>query len=167
MAIRKILYYPDQRLRIKAEPITNIDANIKVLAEDMLETMYNARGGGLAATQIDVPLRIVVMDWSKDRSEPMIIINPEIIERRGETESEEGCLSVPGTYGSVQRAKWVKVQYLDLDGNLHEEEHDGIKAICFQHEIEHLDGIVFVDHLSLVKQQRARKKIEKLLKRNL
>ena len=161
MAIREILHFPDPRLRNRARPVEAVDSSVRELAEDMLETMYAAPGIGLAATQINVPLRVVVIDLSEDKSRPLVLINPEIAGVRGEEQSEEGCLSVPGIYDSVTRAEWVRVRGLDRNGESFEIEADGLLAVCIQHEIDHLDGKLFVDYLSALKRQRIRKKLER------
>lgn len=161
MAILDILRFPDPRLRNKAKPVTEIDSEIKKFVDDMLETMYSASGVGLAATQVNVAKRVVVVDVSESRDEPLCLINPEIIEKDGVEESEEGCLSVPGYYEKVKRAEHIRVRALDRDGNQQEFEADGLLAVCVQHEIDHLDGKLFVDYLSSLKRQRIRKKLEK------
>ena len=156
-----ILEFPDPRLRRVAKPVDEVTENERRLATDMLETMYEARGIGLAATQVNQGVRVVVMDLSEDKSEPRVFINPEIIERDGSQNCEEGCLSVPGIYAEVKRAERVKVRALDRDGNPFELEADGLLAVCIQHEIDHLDGKLFVDYLSSLKRQRIKKKLEK------
>lgn len=161
MALLPILKYPDPRLHRKAEPIAAVDASIRRLAADMLETMYAAPGIGLAATQVDVHRRIVVMDVSEDKTEPRVFVNPEILEREGECEGEEGCLSVPGIYDTVTRAERVKVRALDLEGEVFTLEAEGILAVCIQHEIDHIDGKVFVEYLSRLKQARIKSKLAK------
>jgi peptide deformylase len=164
MTKRTILEYPDSRLRTKATIVNAVDGNIKNLVNDMYETMYSAPGIGLAATQINVHKRILVADISQDKSEPYCFINPEIIEREGEVSSEEGCLSVPGFYVSVSRSEKVKVKALDENGNPFELALDNLLSICVQHEIDHLDGKLFVDYLSPLKRERLRKKILKINK---
>jgi len=161
MAIREILHFPDPRLRNRARPVEAVDQSVRDLVEDMLETMYAAPGIGLAATQIDVPQRVIVIDVSEDKSQPLVLINPEIVERRGEEQTEEGCLSVPGIYDTVTRAEWVRVRALDRRGEPFERDADGLLAVCIQHEIDHLDGKLFVDYLSTLKRQRIRKKLER------
>ena len=156
-----ILYYPDAALRKKAARINSIDENITVLADDMLETMYAEGGIGLAATQVNVQKRIVVMDLSEDKNQPNVLINPEIIASEGLEQTQEGCLSVPDYYEIVERAEKVKCRYLKLDGTVVEQDADGLLAVCMQHEIDHLDGKLFIDYLSPLKRQRLRKKIEK------
>ncbi|HHL19386.1 MAG TPA: peptide deformylase [Thiothrix sp.] len=165
MALLEILHYPDTRLRKKAATVHNIDQRIKKTVNDMLETMYNAPGIGLAATQVNIHQRIVVIDISEKHNEPLCLINPEIIDKAGQTQSEEGCLSVPEYYAEVTRAETVKIKALNKEGNVFELEAEGILAICIQHEIDHLDGKVFVDYLSPLKQQRVRKKLEKLARK--
>ncbi|MBU0499821.1 MAG: peptide deformylase [Gammaproteobacteria bacterium] len=157
----EILRFPDPRLRTKAKPLSEIDESIRRLVREMLETMYAAPGIGLAATQVNVHKRVIVVDVTEDRSDPLVLINPEILERRGEETMDEGCLSVPGFHESVTRSEWVRVRALDLDGNSVELETDGLKAVCIQHEIDHLEGKLFVDYLSSLKRQRIRKKLEK------
>ncbi|BAU46604.1 peptide deformylase [Sulfurifustis variabilis] len=161
MALRKILHYPDPRLRRKAEPVAEVDGEIRALVDDMAETMYDAPGIGLAAIQIGVAKRVVVMDLSEERNRLQVFINPEIIARDGEQIMEEGCLSVPGIFEPVTRAGFVRVRALDREGRTYELEASGLLATCIQHEIDHLDGKVFVDYLSRLKQERIRKKLEK------
>lgn len=161
MAILDILRYPDPRLRNKALPVEQVDDGIRRLVDDMFETMYAAPGIGLAAVQVNVAKRVVVIDVSEAKNSPLVLINPEILERRGEEEMEEGCLSVPGYYDTVRRAEWVKVRALDRDGKPFELETGGLLAVCIQHELDHLDGKLFVDYLSELKRQRVRKKLEK------
>lgn len=161
MAILDILHFPDPRLRIKAKPVEAVDAELQQLIDDMFETMYAAPGIGLAATQVNVHKRLIVIDVSDDQSEPLVLINPEILDKRGVEEMQEGCLSVPGYYDNVQRADWVRVRALDRDGKPFELETDGLLAVCIQHEIDHLDGKLFVDYLSEAKRQRIRKRLEK------
>lgn len=166
MALLKVLYYPDSRLHLKAKPVNAINSEIKQLVADMAETMYHNRGGGLAATQVDVRLRIFIMDWSGE-DEPknlMVFINPEILSCHGEVLSEEGCLSFPGVYEKVLRAETVQVKYLDLDGVEHNVEFHGLMAICVQHETDHLNGKVFVEYLSNLKQNFIKKKMKKIFK---
>ncbi len=161
MAILEILHYPDTRLRNKAEPVTQVDDTIRKLVDDMLETMYQAPGIGLAATQVNIPLRVVVIDISEEHDQPLCLINPEILERQGIEQMEEGCLSVPGIYELVKRADHIRVRSLNREGEPAEFEADGLLAVCIQHEIDHLDGKLFIDYLSSLKRQRIRKKIEK------
>jgi peptide deformylase len=159
--LRHILYYPDPRLRLKAEPVVEVTDDIRALIADMAETMYHAPGLGLAAVQIGVARRVVVMDISETRDQLRVYINPEILDAQGEQVLEEGCLSVPGVFEPVMRAERVRLRALDRDGEVIELEASGFLATCIQHEIDHLDGKVFVDHLSRLKQQRIRKKLEK------
>ena len=161
MALRTILHYPDPRLRQVAKPVAVVDDDIRRLVDDMAETMYAAPGIGLAAVQINVPQRVVVIDLSETRRALQVFINPEIFERDGKQIFEEGCLSVPGVFDEVERAQHIRVRALDRDGKPFEIEAEGLLATCIQHEIDHLDGKVFVDYLSRLKQSRIRKKIEK------
>ena len=161
MAILDILHFPDARLRNVAKPVAQVDDKVRQLIDDMFETMYQAPGIGLAATQVDEPRRVLVIDISEDRSQPLALINPEILARDGEEEMDEGCLSVPGVYETVQRAERVRVRAQDREGNAFEMDADGLLAVCIQHEIDHLDGKLFVDYLSSLKRQRIRKKLEK------
>jgi len=161
MTTLNILHFPDPRLRNVAKPVKRVDDAIRQLAEDMLETMYAAPGIGLAATQVNVDKRIVVIDISEEKNQPLCLINPEILELDGVEEMEEGCLSVPGFYERVQRAERVRIRALDREGQSFELETDGLLAVCIQHEIDHLDGKLFVDYLSQLKRTRIRKKLEK------
>lgn len=161
MALLPILHYPDPRLKKRAEPVTEVDESIRRLAADMAETMYAAPGIGLAATQVDVHKRVIVIDVTEDRSGLTVLINPEILEKDGECVSEEGCLSVPGIYDKVTRAERVRVRALNLQGEPLEFEAEGLLAVCIQHEIDHLDGKVFVEYLSLLKQSRIKAKLVK------
>ena len=156
-----VLHFPDPRLRKKARPVAAVDTGTRQLAGDMLETMYAENGIGLAATQVNVQQRVVVMDLTKERNEPLTLVNPEVTQRSGTEEMEEGCLSVPGYTDLVQRAEKITYRYLNLDGEEVEAEADGLRAVCIQHEIDHLDGKLFIDYLSPIKRQRVRKKIEK------
>ncbi len=164
MSLLPILRFPDPRLKKVAAPVENIDDDIRRLASDMAETMYEAPGIGLAATQVDVHKRIIVIDISETRDQLLVLINPEILESDGTQVCEEGCLSVPGIYDKVERAETVTVRYLDLDGKERRIEADGLLAVCLQHEIDHLDGHVFVEHLSLLKQSRIKAKLAKQAK---
>ncbi|MEM7252464.1 MAG: peptide deformylase [Pseudomonadota bacterium] len=158
MALLDILHYPDPRLRNRADPVQTVDGEIKSLVDDMFETMYAAPGIGLAAIQVNVPLQIIVIDLSPEKTEPICLINPKI-EPYGEIlETEEGCLSVPGVYESVRRESQLRVEALDRNGVSQTFEADGLLAVCIQHECDHLNGKLFVDHLSRLKQQRIRKK---------
>lgn len=161
MALLPILRYPDARLYKKARPVTDINRSIKQLVDDMLETMYAAEGIGLAAIQVNVPWRVVVIDLSKNRSAPRIFINPVLLTSEGSREHEEGCLSVPGIYEKLIRADRITVQALDQEGNGFTLETEGLLATCLQHEIDHLDGKVFVDYLSPLKQGRIKTKLRK------
>jgi peptide deformylase len=156
-----ILEYPDPRLRTVAAPVAVVDDAIRELAADMLETMYAAKGIGLAATQVNVHRRLLVVDVSEERDQPHVLVNPEVIERDQVGSYQEGCLSVPGIYDDVERAQQVRVRALDRDGRPFELDADGLLAICIQHEIDHLDGKLFVDYLSELKRQRIRKKLDK------
>ena len=161
MALLPILRFPDIRLKKVATPITQIDDSIKKLVADMAETMYEAPGIGLAATQVDVHKRLVVIDTSEDKSDLRVFINPVIDSLEGSQTGEEGCLSVPGIYDKVERAERVTVHFLDLDGKKQSITTDGLLAVCIQHELDHLDGNVFVDHLSQLKQARIKSKMAK------
>ena len=162
MAKLTILEYPDPRLRTKAAPVERVDAELVQVIADMLETMYAAPGIGLAATQVDFHRRVVVVDVSEDKSTPLVFINPEIIERSGSLEIEEGCLSVPGVFDTpTARSEKVRARALGRDGKPFELDADGLLAICIQHELDHLDGKLFVDYLSELKRTRIRKKLEK------
>ena len=161
MAILNILNYPDERLRTVAQPVSEVTEEIQQLTDNMLETMYAAPGIGLAATQVNVHQRIIVMDISEEKNQPLVLINPEIIEKDGEQEFDEGCLSVPGIYETVQRAEHIKIRALNSEGEEFEMEATGLLAVCIQHEMDHLMGKLFVDYLSNLKRQRIRKKIQK------
>jgi peptide deformylase len=161
MALLHILTYPDPRLREKARPVEAVDAALRQLAHDMAQTMYAAKGIGLAATQVGVAKRVVVMDLSAEHDQLQVLINPRVLARDGLQVCEEGCLSVPAVYEAVERAERVTVSYLDLDGEARRMEADGLLAVCVQHEIDHLDGKLFVDYLSRLKQDRLRKKVSK------
>jgi peptide deformylase len=161
MALLQILHFPDKRLRTVAKPVEKVDDGIRKLVDDMFETMYDARGIGLAATQVDVHRRVIVMDLSETRDQPQVFINPEIVASSGTEETEEGCLSVPEIYEKVQRAEQVTVKALDRNGDEFTLEADDLLAVCIQHEMDHLKGKLFVDYLSPLKQQRLKKKLEK------
>ncbi len=161
MAILDILHFPDPRLRNKAKPVAQVDDSIRRLLDDMLETMYQAPGIGLAATQVNVAKRVVVIDLSEDKNEPLCLINPEILVKDGVEQMEEGCLSVPGVFELVSRAGHIRIRALDRGGNRFEMEAEGLLAVCIQHELDHLEGKLFVDYLSSLKRQRIRKKLEK------
>ena len=161
MALLQILAYPDPRLRKIAAPVAAVTPEIQRLIRDMAETMYAAPGIGLAATQVDVHKRIIVIDTSEARDDLRVFVNPEIIATEGEAECEEGCLSVPGYYDRVRRAAWVKVRAQDAQGRPFELEAEGMLAVCVQHETEHLEGRIFVDHLSALKRQRLAARLRK------
>jgi len=164
MALLEILVYPDKRLRERAKPVEVFDESLKQLVNDMAETMYDAPGIGLAAIQVNVQKRVIVMDLSEDRSDLKVFINPEIEAIDGTQEYEEGCLSVPGIFATVERIETVRIKAFDVEGKPFEIETDGLLSVCIQHEIDHLDGKVFVDYLSRMKQDRVRKKLLKELK---
>lgn len=161
MALLPILRFPDPRLKKVAQAVAKIDDDIRKLAADMAETMYEAPGIGLAATQVDVHRRIVVIDVSEEKNQLLVFVNPTLSRCEGEQIGEEGCLSVPGIYDKVERAERVTVTYLDLEGKQQTMETDGLLAVCIQHEVDHLNGIVFVDHLSQLKQGRIKSKLAK------
>lgn len=161
MALLPILRFPDPRLKKVALPVDNVDNEVRRLAHDMAETMYEAPGIGLAATQVDVHIRVIVIDVSETRDQLLVVINPELIASEGEQVGEEGCLSVPGIYDKVERAERVIVRYLDLDAKVQTIEADGLLAVCLQHEMDHLQGKVFVEHLSTLKQMRIKNKLIK------
>lgn len=161
MALLPILTHPNERLHIVAKPVAEVDDRIRTLVADMIETMYAAKGIGLAATQVDVHERVVVIDLSEERNSPLALINPVITHKNGETTYEEGCLSVPGIYDEVTRAETVTVEYLDTDGKPQKLDTDGLLAICIQHELDHLLGKLFVEYLSPLKQQRIKTKMKK------
>ena len=168
MAVREIIKLPDKRLRLVSEPVKHVDAGIKKLVDDMFETMYAAPGIGLAAIQLGIAKRVVTMDLSKkeDEQKPRVFINPEITWRSDETAKyEEGCLSIPEYYEEVERPAEVKVKYLDLDGKAHEIEAKGLVATCLQHEIDHINGVLFIDHLSRLKRSLIIKKFAKAAKK--
>ena len=166
MARLPILEYPDPRLRTAAEPVTHVDDSIRSLVADMFETMYAAPGIGLAATQVNVHQRILVADVSEERNQPVCLINPEILTQDGMEVHEEGCLSVPGVYEEVKRADRIRVRALNLDGETFEMDAEGLLAVCVQHEMDHLDGKLFVDYLSDLKRERIRKRLAKQRRRN-
>lgn len=161
MAILDILHFPDPRLRKSAVPVDTIDDELKTLIDDMFETMYAAPGIGLAATQVNVQKRLIVIDVSEDKNQPLVLINPTLLTLEGEEEMEEGCLSVPGYYETVRRAERIRVSALNRNGEPFEVETVGLLAVCIQHEIDHLDGKLFVDYLSSLKRDRIRKKLAK------
>jgi peptide deformylase len=164
LSVLTILEFPDERLRKKAVPVTKVDSSIVQLVDDMLETMYESRGIGLAATQVNVHCRVIVIDISDTKNDPLCLINPEIIEKEGIEESEEGCLSVPGFFEKIKRAEHIKVRALDRHGHSFEFEARDLLAVCVQHEMDHLEGKLFVDYLSSLKRQRIKKKLEKIHK---
>ena len=161
MPLLGILKFPDERLRTKAKPVEAVTDEIRELVDNMFETMYAAPGIGLAATQVNFHQRVIVIDVSREGEEPLCLINPEIIEKDGIEQHEEGCLSVPGIYETVERAEHIRVRALNRDGDTFEMEADGLLAICIQHEMDHLEGKLFVDYLSPLKRNRIRKKLEK------
>ena len=168
MTVRDILILPDKRLRLLSKPVAKIDAATKQLVEDMFDTMYDAPGIGLAAIQIGEPRRIVTMDLAKkdEPKEPQVFINPELISKSGDKNThEEGCLSIPEFYEDVERPTQVRVKYLDLDGKENELDASGLLATCLQHEIDHLNGVLFIDHISRLKRERVVKKFAKAAKR--
>jgi peptide deformylase len=167
MALLPILRYPDPRLHTRAQPVGRVDAGIRKLVADMAETMYAAPGIGLAATQVNVHQRLLVLDISEDKSQLQVFINPEILSRDGECTGEEGCLSVPGIYETVQRSERVRVRALDRDGQPFEIDAAGLLAVCLQHEIDHLDGKVFVEYLSRLKLARIKAKLTKQARETL
>jgi peptide deformylase len=161
MSLRTILEFPDPRLRARAQPVTRFDAELGRLIDDMFETMYAAPGIGLAAPQVDAQLRLLIIDISEERNQPLVLINPEILSREGVAVTEEGCLSVPGVFDEVQRAAKIRVRAQDRNGDVFERDYDGTLAVCVQHETDHIDGKLFVDYLSDLKRERIRKKLEK------
>lgn len=161
MAILEVLKFPDERLRTVAQPVAEVNDGVRQIVKDMLETMYDENGIGLAATQVDIHQRIVVIDVSEERDEPRVLINPEITKRDGTTVSEEGCLSVPYSYAKVDRAETVTVKATNERGETYELDADGLLAVCIQHELDHLVGKLFIDYLSPLKRDRIRKKLEK------
>jgi len=167
MAILQILRYPDPRLHKVAKPVIVVDDEIRKLARNMAETIYAAPGVGLAATQVDVHKQLIVIDLSETRDQLLVLINPQILESRGKSDCEEGCLSVPGIFEKVARAEWVKVRALDLDGKSFTIEADGLLSVCIQHEMDHLKGKVFVEYLSRLKQTRILSKLKKQQRQTL
>lgn len=167
MAILPIIRYPDPRLYKIAAPVTQVNDSIRTLARDMAETMYSAPGVGLAATQVDVHKQVIVIDISEAHDQLLVLINPRILDSRGQAECEEGCLSVPGIFEKVTRAEWVKAQALGLDGKPFQVETDGLLAVCIQHEMDHLKGKVFVEYLSKLKQKRIVGKLKKQQRQTL
>jgi peptide deformylase len=167
MAIRKIIYLPDKRLRLVAKSVTQFDDALQVLIDDMFDTMYHAKGVGLAAPQIGVSLRLSVVDVTDDKKQQLVLVNPEIIAMEGDTEYQEGCLSIPGVYDLVARAKEVTIRAQDRFGKLFEMTAGGLLGECFQHEIDHLHGKLFIDLLSPLKRAMARKKLDKFKRLNI
>lgn len=161
MALLNILHFPDKRLRLKGKKVTKFDASLQALVKDMFETMYEAPGIGLAATQVNIQKNLLVMDISEHKDEPICLINPELIETEGEEEMDEGCLSVPGFYETVKRSEFIKVLAQNELGETIEFEAEGLKSVCIQHEMDHLEGKLFVDYLSSLKRSRIQKKLEK------
>lgn len=161
MALLNVLHFPNPRLRLKAEPVNKVTPEILTMLDDMLETMYADRGVGLAATQVNIQKRLIVMDVSENYDQPQCFINPELISVHGHKIYEEGCLSVPGIYEKIKRGEKVKFKYLDRNGQSQTVECEDLLANCIQHEIDHLNGLLFIDHLSALKQSRIRKKLEK------
>lgn len=161
MAIREIVEFPDPRLRTKAQPVTAFDADLKRLVADMFETMYEAPGIGLAATQVDVHRQLLVLDVSEEKNAPLVVINPRIVQSEGKQVYQEGCLSVPGIFADVERAERIRVEAQDVDGQSVTIEADGLLAVCIQHEMDHLAGKLFVDYLSPLKRELVRKKLAK------
>ena len=164
MSILTVLEFPDKRLRTKAKEVAVFDQAIKTLVDDMLETMYEAKGVGLAATQINVHQRVIVIDVSEEKDAPLCLINPEIIEKEGVEESEEGCLSVPGFFENIKRADHVKIKAQDKEGKPFEMEAGELLSVCIQHEMDHLEGKLFVDYLSPLKRRRIKAKLNKIHK---
>lgn len=166
MALLEILHFPDPRLRKKATPVDEVDDQVRQTVKDMFETMYQAPGIGLAATQVNIQQQVIVIDVSEDKTAPLCLINPEIIAKDGEEEMQEGCLSVPGIFENVQRAENITVKALDRQGVEFTREADGLLAVCIQHEMDHLAGKLFVDYLSPLKMQRIKKKMLKMKKQD-
>jgi peptide deformylase len=166
MARLPIIEFPDPRLRTVARPVKEVDTRIRQLIDDMFETMYAAPGIGLAATQVDVHERLLVLDVSEEKTHPLVFINPEILDSEGSQVYQEGCLSVPGIYADVKRAEKIRVRALDRDGQAFEIEADGLLAVCIQHEMDHLNGVLFIDHLSRLKRERAVSKVKKARERD-
>lgn len=162
MPLLQILKFPDSKLKLVAKPVENFDANLSKICNDMFETMYESEGLGLAATQVNIQQRIIVMDLSEDKSEPYCFINPKLMNAEGQIIWEEGCLSFPGVFAKVKRSSKITIEYFDQKGTLHNLDAEGLKAVCIQHEIDHLNGICFYDHLSPLKQSMLRKKLDKL-----
>jgi peptide deformylase len=167
MAVLEILTYPDPRLRIKAQPVAIVDAELHKMIEDMYETMYESKGVGLAATQVNIHKQLFTMDISEAQDQPLCLINPEIMSKSGTQFEGEGCLSVGGgAYDKIERAAKITVRAMNIEGKMFELEAEGLMAACIQHEMDHLNGVLFIDHLSKLKQERIRKKIEKAERRD-
>lgn len=162
MALLSVLQYPDPKLRNKAQPVTEFDAKLQQTIDDMFETMYEQGGVGLAAIQVDVKQQIIAIDVSENKNQPLCVINPEIIHREGVQHEFEGCLSFPGVFDKVERAAKIRLRALDRHGKSYEMDAEELLAVCIQHEMDHLEGVLFADHLSRLKQERLRKKLEKL-----
>jgi peptide deformylase len=167
MALLEILHFPDPRLRTRAQPVAQVDAEVVRIIEDMFETMYSAQGVGLAASQVNIHRRILVMDVSDKRDQPLCLINPEIVKQSGIERSTEGCLSVPGIFEPVERAQNITINALDRHGHAFTLDADNLLAVCIQHEMDHLEGRLFVDYLSPLKRERIRKKLEKSRRQTL
>jgi len=169
VSILTVLRFPDPRLRTRAERVADVNDGVRKLVDDMFETMYQAPGIGLAATQVDVHKRIIIIDISEDKNQPHCFIDPELLETEGveKTETEEGCLSVPGIYETVERANRIRVRALDRDGKVFELDTNGILSVCIQHEMDHLQGKLFIDYLSEMKRKRIRKKMDKLRQKTM
>jgi peptide deformylase len=165
MALLPVLQFPDERLRTKAQIVPVVDDEVRTIVANMFETMYEQNGVGLAATQVNIHQRIIVIDITEDKTQPLCVINPEIISREGIQFEFEGCLSFPGVFDKVERAAKIRLKALDREGKEFEMDAEGILAVCIQHEMDHLQGILFVDHLSRLKQERARKKLKKIRQR--
>lgn len=163
MTVLDILHYPDSRLRTKAQPVKHIDEALRRQVDDMFETLYASQGIGLAATQVNIHLRLFVMDVSEEHDQRVCVINPEMISKEGTQYEFEGCLSASGAFDRVERAEKIRVRGMDLDGQTIEFDAEGLQAACIQHEMDHLEGILFVDYLSKLKQERYRKKVSKLM----
>lgn len=161
MALLDILHFPDQRLRLKAQPVTVMDEKTQQIVANMFETMYHFAGIGLAAVQVNIQKSIIVMDLSAEKNQPQCFINLKILAKQGKDKREEGCLTVPGIYEKVARAKWIKIEALNQNGQLIQQELTGLPAICLQHELDHLNGKLFIDYVSALKLQRARAKLKK------
>lgn len=161
MALLSVLQFPDPLLRKKAHPVAEVDSSVRKIVDDMFETMYEQNGVGLASTQVNVQQRIIVIDVSEEHNKPLCVINPEIIHREGTQFEFEGCLSFPGVFDKVERSANIRMRALDVHGKTYELDAEGLLSICIQHEIDHLNGVLFMDHLSRLKQERVRKKLEK------